>query len=230
VEVWERQERKREEREGKEEVGGFHGVGRALGGSKAVSGGGKGSTAATGGGGGGDGGLAAMVFTYIITIAVYLYNRLRSSVLSMPSLLLGGGSSSTAVGETRRRHTVDSTRPTTFISVRIPVPSASSSSSSSGKKVNRKKVEFNTTHTVGDLRQYCQSELLLLLLNGGAGSKGGSGYGGRTTTVDKFDLLAGFPPKVIETEDLSLEEAGLLNSAVDVRMVVVVAASSSSLE
>lgn len=81
------------------------------------------------------------------------------------------------------KHTVNSSKPTTTISLRI------------GQ--NKQRVEFNTDHTVQDLRRYCQIEL----------------------QASEFELLAGFPPKTIPDTSQTLTEVGLLNSAVDVRVL-----------
>jgi len=84
------------------------------------------------------------------------------------------------------KHIVDSTKPTTTISLR--------------HNNKREKVEFNTDHTIEDLYRYCRIEL------------------GSTTN---FQLLAGFPLQTISSSDTTttLKEAGLLNSAVEIRIM-----------
>jgi len=83
-----------------------------------------------------------------------------------------------------QKHVVDPQKPTTNISLRI--------------SSRRERVEFNTDHTVEDLRRYCRVELC---------------------AEGEFELTAGFPPKAVRDGDGSLEEAGLLNSAVEVRVL-----------
>jgi hypothetical protein len=87
------------------------------------------------------------------------------------------------------KHTVDRQKGTTTISLRMP-------------DNKRERVEFNTDHTVADLRRYCRLELEGL-------------------TEDNLELLAGFPPKTVRHEQnaSTLKDAGLLNSAVDVRVL-----------
>jgi len=87
------------------------------------------------------------------------------------------------------KHVVDHRRATTAISLRMP-------------HRQRARVDFNTEHTVGDLRRYCRLEL-------------------EGTAEKDLELLAGFPPKIVRPEQdaATLEEAGLLNSAVDVRVL-----------
>ena len=87
------------------------------------------------------------------------------------------------------KHTVDPRKATTALSLRLPDRPQAC-------------VEFNADHTVEDLRRYCQLEL-----------------GG--TMEENLELLAGFAPRTVGPEKYSktLEEAGLLNSAVDVRLL-----------
>lgn len=86
-------------------------------------------------------------------------------------------------------HAVDPRKATTTLSLRLP-------------DRPRARVDFNADHTVEDLRRYCRLEL------GGAAD-------------EDLELLAGFPPKAVGPEKNSetLEGAGLLNSAVDVRLL-----------
>mmetsp|Transcript_27804 Transcript_27804/g.55678 ORF Transcript_27804/g.55678 Transcript_27804/m.55678 type:complete len:200 (-) Transcript_27804:687-1286(-) len=83
-----------------------------------------------------------------------------------------------------RRHVVDPRKPVTTIALRLPS--------------QRERIEFNTDHTVQDLRRCCRLEL-------------GSSV--------EFELMAGFPPKAVPDDHSSLEKAGLLNAAVDVQAV-----------
>ena len=88
------------------------------------------------------------------------------------------------------KHVVDPDRPTTTISLRLPARP-------------KEKVAFNTHHTIADLYRFCQIEL--------------------EQKLENLELLAGFPPKALDcsqkNNSKTLEEANLLNSAVDVRIL-----------
>lgn len=89
-----------------------------------------------------------------------------------------------------QKHIVDHEKPTTTIALRMP----------SNK---RERVEFNVDHTVEDLRRYCQIEL----------------DSNNATSSISFELMAGFPPKMIPINKDTLKDAGLINSAIEVRIL-----------
>lgn len=137
--------------------------------------------------GGGGGGTNTPSITANANHGAVIATILRR-LLSLWSLLLAALNDLLRRAVPLRKHAVDPQKPTTSISLRI--------SSSS----RRERVEFNTDHTVEDLRRYCRVELCR------AGAE--------------FELIAGFPPKAVRDEDdsRSLREAGLLNSAIEVRV------------
>jgi len=103
------------------------------------------------------------------------------------------------------KHVVDPGKPTTTISLRL--------------FTKRQKVVFNTDHTIDDVKRYCRFELLPSDNNSD-----------NNDDQVEFELVAGFPPKVIdatthygghgtETSSSSLKELGLLNSAIEIRLI-----------
>eukprot|EP00413_Alexandrium_margalefii_P045041 CAMPEP_0204604154 /NCGR_PEP_ID=MMETSP0661-20131031/57688_1 /ASSEMBLY_ACC=CAM_ASM_000606 /TAXON_ID=109239 /ORGANISM="Alexandrium margalefi, Strain AMGDE01CS-322" /LENGTH=247 /DNA_ID=CAMNT_0051615289 /DNA_START=83 /DNA_END=824 /DNA_ORIENTATION=+ len=90
-----------------------------------------------------------------------------------------GASSSAAVSTNAGTIEVDPSKPKTKIQIRFH----------NGEK---KAQEFNETHTVGDLRSFCQQCV-----------------GGQAMTI-----MGGFPPKPVTDDSLTLKEAGLAGAAV----------------
>ena len=91
-----------------------------------------------------------------------------------------------------QKHVLNPEKPITTISLRMP-----------GNK--RERVEFNTDHTVEDLRRYCQIEL------------SNNNNNNNSIPSNDFELMAGFPPRMIQINKDTLKDAGLINSAIEVR-------------
>ena len=128
-----------------------------------------------------------------------------------------------------QRHIVDHSKPITTIAFRIMAPAAAAASTGTGiKRRVVERVVFNQDHTVDDVQRYCQ----IVLLNNN-NKEDDTTTNGRASAVSatavEFELLAGFPPKVIHNHTGkdnttppsggTLEALGLLNSAIDVRIL-----------
>ena len=176
----------------------FHGTGQTLGGSSRTSEGrdgtcGKNSsnTSTTSHQQEQRGSHRYQASNIISWIADLLWSLFRLLVDTSMSLLLGP-----APVVPLEKHIVDSTKPTTTISIRFP----QTPTTKQQQHQRRQKVIFNTNHTVNDLYTYCTIELQQEQQQQQAkrqSSSSASTAGIVTTTTPEFELLSGFPPRRI---------------------------------
>ena len=128
---------------------------------------------------------ASNIISWIIDLLMSLFRLLVDTSMS----LLGQHAPAPL-----EKHIVDSTKPTTTISLRFP----QTPTTKQQQHQRRQKVIFNTNHTVNDLYTYCTIELQEQLQQQAKRQSSSSATAGITTTPE-FELLSGFPPRRIPT-------------------------------